>query len=171
MFSISISSRLYSQYEQKFTLQLASGYVFNGGVSFDAGVQYNFSRTFSTAVLIKYTPIQVQGDLKLHIVGINICPKYIFFPQSKINPFILGGVGINYYSFKIPGASEFQNKEHVKLGLTGALGLDFRASDNIAIFLQGGINAIQSADANKNFYTKKYITAGVNISMFKSRTL
>lgn len=170
-----------AQYEQKFTLQAAGGYIqalqpeffsdaFNNGFSFDAGAQYNFNRSLSLVVLAKYSTFFAEelmfGDVEYNLIGISLCPKYKLLSSGRINPYLLGGVSLNYYTFKIPG---FDVPWRVDLGFSGGLGFDFRLNDNLGLFLQGGINGVNNSDGD--MFIAFYTQLGVNISLIKSKSL
>jgi opacity protein-like surface antigen len=175
-----------AQFEQKFTLQLAGGYVraiapdnftnvFENGFSVDAGAQYNFSRTTSMVVLVKYSKYFANDntilgalDAKFNLLGISLCPKYRFNPSSKINPYVYGGVSLNYVSYSISGGYVSSNTSPASFGVTGGLGIDFGISDNLAFFWQAGANTIKPKG---DWLSAIYTQAGLNISLFKSKSL
>ena len=177
-----VSNASFAQFEQKFTFQAAGGYVqalqpeffsdvFNNGFSLDAGAQYNFSRSFSIVALAKYSTYFakdegfVLGDIEYNLIGISLCPKFKFFTGSRLNPYLYGGGSLNYYTFKLPG---MDFPWEMKLGFSGGVGFDFRLNDNIGLFLQGGLNGVNGSD---EMFLALYSQIGINISMFKSKTL
>jgi opacity protein-like surface antigen len=181
-----ITNYTFAQFEQKFTLQLAGGYVraiapesftkvFENGFSVDAGAQYNFSRTTSIVMLVKYskyfaTENTILGalDAKYNLLGISICPKYRFSPNSKANPYMFGGASLNYVSYTIPGGYVTTNTSPASFGVTGGVGVDFAISDNLAFFWQAGANTIKPKG---DWLSAIYTQAGFNISLFKSKSL
>lgn len=178
-------NRLLAQFEQKFTLQLSGGYiqslspdffsrVFKNGFSVDAGAQYNFSRSLSFVVLAKYAKFLSDFEshsgvsaIKYNQIGLSLCPKYRFMPSSRVNPYLYGGFSLNYISYNLIGVPEATQTSPAIFGFTGGLGIDFRVSDNFALFVQGGFNSFGSKDQIRFFYTQ----IGANISMFKSKSL
>lgn len=174
-----------AQFEQKFTLQFAGGYVksispeyftevFEDGFSVDAGAQYNFSRSTSLVVLVKYSKYFANEDTFLggleayyNLLGISLCPKFRFNPDKRVNPYIFGGVSINYVSFTLGGTS-FQNDSPASFGVTGGIGLDFRITDNFALFWQAGANTIKP---QRDWFSAFYTQVGINISILKSKSL
>jgi opacity protein-like surface antigen len=179
-----------AQYEQKFTLQLAGGYVealypesftqyFHNGFSLDGGAQYNFNRTVSMVVLAKYSkffaaPGFFFQNANYDLLGISLCPKYRFLVSRRVNPYLFGGVSLNYITFSFEHNNITQKIDSpTSFGITGGLGIDFRLTDNFAIFWQGGFNRVdqQTVDHNSVWIESFYSQAGVNISLFKSRSL
>lgn len=174
-----------AQFEQKLTLQGAMGYVqslnpdwfkdvFQFGASLDAGVQYNFNRTTSLVGLFKYSVFASNDEVFIedafyNLVGLSICPKYRFFPRSIINPYVYGGLTLNYSSFSYYEYGELVNTPwDTQVGFTGGIGLDLRITDNLALFWQTGVTGINYPDW---FLTKRHSQIGINISMFKARAL
>ncbi|MDX9848275.1 MAG: outer membrane beta-barrel protein [Tenuifilaceae bacterium] len=180
------NNKLFAQFEQKFTLQLSGGYVqslspdfftsvFENGFSFDAGAQYNFSRSLSFVVLAKYAKflsdfesLSGVSEIKYNQIGLSLCPKYRFIPSSKVNPYMYGGFSLNYISFNLIGLPGYTQTSPASFGFTGGLGIDFRVSDNFALFVQGGYNAFSS---KRDWISSVYTQIGANISMFKSKSL
>lgn len=174
-----------AQFEQKFTLQLAGGYVralapenftkvFENGFSIDGGAQYNFSRTTSMVVLVKYSKYFASDSLlgalqaKFNLLGISLCPKYRFNPGGKVNPYVFGGISLNYVSFTLGGGYTTSNTSPASFGVTGGFGVDFGISDNLAFFWQAGANTIKPKG---DWLSAIYTQAGFNISLFKSKSL
>src|SRR6056297_2552117 len=107
-----------AQFEQKFTAQLSGGYSFllgdddgisrhfGNGVTIDAGVQYNFSRPFSLVALLKYgmyflNTEEFQGlEGEYTNLGISFCPKYKFLADKTLQPYVFGGINLNFISFR-----------------------------------------------------------------------
>jgi opacity protein-like surface antigen len=171
-----------AQFEQKFTFQAAGGYVkalepdwfsdiFEDGFSLDAGAQYNFNRSTSMVMLVKYSKFfAVSGIANLssvnyNLLGISLCPKLRMLPRYRINPYLFAGGSINYIKLVIPSIA-MPTKVHI--GFTGGIGVDIRVSDNFALFWQGGFNGI---DQNDDLMTAIYSQAGINISLFKAKSL
>ncbi len=177
-----------AQFEQKLTLQTSAGFVaafapesfvniFDTGLSVDAGVQYNFNRTFSMVAMAKYAMFFFIPEdefsletAKFNQLGFSLCPKVRFFPLSKVNPYIFGGLSLNYINieFSIDGNETRTAKSPTNFGAISGLGVDFRLNDNIAIFYQGGVNWI---DMDVVIINSFYQQLGVNINMFKAKTL
>lgn len=178
-----------SQFEQKFTMQLSAGYSilqgeltqsYNNGFTIDGGLQYNFNRNFSLITLIKYGTYFLNEILglegKYNNLGISICPKYIFLKGSSFKPYIYGGVNINFikYSYTDPGGISVEFKGPLCLGYLGGLGAEFKISEKISLFSQLGYNHINFNDKEMNYQTdinSIFIQFGVNINMFKSKSL
>jgi hypothetical protein len=175
------SSKSIAQFEQKFTLQAAGGYVqalqpdffsdvFNNGFSFDGGAQYNFSRSTSIVVLAKYSTFfaregLIGGDVEFNLIGISLCPKYKLFTEKRLNPYIYGGASINYYTFSF---GDFKFEWSTEFGFTGGIGFDYRINDNLGLFLQGGLSGV---DSSNEMIIALYSQVGVTISLFKSKSL
>lgn len=186
--SVLCISTVKAQFEQKFTLQTSAGFVaaiapdsftdiFNVGFSLDAGAQYNFNRTFSLVAMTKYsTFIFIPEDefsleaAKFNLLGISLCPKIRFFSSRKVNPYIFGGASVNYINiaFNVDGNETRTSKSPTSFGAIAGIGVDFRVSDNIAIFYQGGLNRV---DMELVIIDSFYQQLGININMFKARTL
>jgi hypothetical protein len=203
LLTLSILSK--AQFEQKITLQASGGYVevlspdlfkqdvFDRGFSIDAGMQYNFSRSFSLAALAKYSrlfnPAKNEGiwDDEYNLIGLTICPKYRLLPRYKVNPYLYGGLSVNYVNIiweKRNAEGTFEDvKSPLTLGLNGGLGIDIRVSDNLSLFVQGGFlttkYTVPDYTSLALFYWDEYwewinftyFQAGINISLFKSKSL
>ena len=177
-----------AQFEQKFSLQLSGGYVhaispehftrvFSDGFSFDGGAQYNFNQSLSMVVLIKYATFlsktnfggQRELNMKYNQLGISLCPKYRFLPSSRINPYVFGGFSLNYITYNLSSQYFTDNRTSpVAFGVTGGVGADFRLTDNVALFLQAGLSTVKSKG---DWIGSVYTQVGLNISMFKSKSL
>ncbi len=203
LLTLSIFSK--AQFEQKITLQASAGYVevlspklfkedlFDRGFSIDAGMQYNFSRSFSFAALAKYSrlfnPAKNEGiwDDEYNLIGLTICPKYRLLPRYKVNPYLYGGISINYVSLmweKRDAEGTFDNiKNPFTLGINGGLGIDIIVNDNLSLFIQGGVLTTKYSvpeysqlaqeywNENWDWINFTYFQAGINISLFKSKSL
>ncbi len=183
-----IAGNASAQFEQKLTLQIAGSYVqaispeaftdiFIDGFAADAGIQYNFSRSASLLVLAKYAKFFYFAEPDFHLdvanfnqLGISLCPKYRFLPHLGVNPFIFGGASLNYISisYDLRGFDAGITKSPVSLGFIGGAGADIRLNDNFALFLQGGMNRV---DQGSVWIDSWFVQAGLNINMFKARTL
>jgi opacity protein-like surface antigen len=183
-----ITTNVSAQFEQKLTLQGSGGLVlgltpesfvdiFNVGFSVDAGVQYNFSRSFSLVTMAKYaTYFFIPDDefsletAKFNQLGISFCPKLRFFPRSKVNPYLFGGASVNHItiSFSMEGEETRSKEEPISFGAIAGFGLDFRINDNVALFWQLGLNRV---DFDVVYIDSFFQQLGLNINMFKSRSL
>ncbi|MDX9847871.1 MAG: outer membrane beta-barrel protein [Tenuifilaceae bacterium] len=177
-----------AQFEQKLTLQGSGGLVlglapesfvdiFNVGFSVDAGVQYNFSRTFSVVAMAKYATYFFTPEdefsletAKFNQLGISVCPKIRFFPRSRVNPYLFGGASINHIviSFSMEGEETRSKDEPISLGAIAGAGIDFRINDNIALFWQLGLNRV---DFDVVYIDAFFQQVGLNINLFKSKSL
>ena len=186
--SLLINHNASAQFEQKFTFQTSPGFVyalspgaftdiFEVGFSLDAGAQYNFNRSISFVAMAKYATYFFFPDedfsleaAKFNQLGISLCPKIRFFSSSKINPYIFGGASINHISitFSLDGSETRKKDEPISIGFIGGLGCDFRINDNVSIFWQGGLNRV---DFDVVYIDSFFQQLGVNINMFKSRSL
>ena len=181
---LAVSHLANAQFEQKFTLQVAGGYVhaispesfsevFTDGFSLDAGAQYNFNRSTSLVVLAKYSTFFATDfivEANYNLIGISICPKHKLISTGRVHPYVFGGVSINYYSFTLPlssGESAFKTPWEIRPGFTGGVGIDLSITDNLGLFWQGGLGGVAADDMQLSIYTQ----FGINISMFKARTL
>jgi len=198
LISLGLSSK--AQYEQKFTLQGSVGYVsvlspasfryqcFDKGFSLDAGVQYNFNRKFSIAGLVKYSrllsPVAQEGIIvnsEYNLIGLSVCPKFRLFTRYRLNPYIYGGASLNYVdmSWENEYGSIESIKSNASFGVNGGLGADIRINDNLSLFLQGGLMTDKYDLPSDFFGTNEYwdwinftyFQAGINISLFKSKSL
>ncbi len=189
LISIIGKSNLYSQFEQKLTMQLSAGYftstlsddtfhnLFKRGLSFDVGVQYNFSRTLSVVALAKYSPYfhKPTSEMsleyaKFNLLGVNFCPKLRFLPHKKFNPYLFAGAGLNYINIIVAfrGEEPRQTKAPICFSLVGGIGFDVTIGDNFALFWHCGINRV---DYDIVFIDSFFNQFGININMFKSKTL
>lgn len=173
-----------AQFEQKLTLQLSGGYVnslapesfaksFPNGFSLDGGLQYNVNRNLGIVALAKYATF-LSGtsgggqilNVEYHQFGISLCPKYRFMASENINPYILGGLSLNFIRMTIPDFS-FSSDYRLAFGTIGGVGLDVRLTDNLALFVQGGVVSYQLDD----WLTSAFVQVGFNINMFKAKSL
>lgn len=182
------SRNTYAQFEQKFTIQASGGVVkplgdigdvFSSGLSLDAGAQYNYNRSLALVGLIKFVILYPQDETddesELGSIGISICPKYRFFPNSKINPYVFGGVGLflTRYSYWDSDISEWIDEPFpASFGYTAGVGVDVSLNDNIALFIQNGYSSsiLKDEDFEVNF-NSLYFQIGINISFLKSKSL
>lgn len=175
------STNSFGQFEQKYTLQTSLGMVkplgdigdyFNSGLSLDAGVQYNYSRSLAFVGLFKFVNFFVkEADInaKFNSIGINICPKYRFFPESKYNPYVFGGCGLFFSKF-IEDSDEY--KFPASFGYTFGAGADLALTEKLALFLQGGFNSfVVNDEGYKDKINCLYFQVGLNISFLKSKSL
>lgn len=185
-----LGNNSYAQFEQKVTLQASLSYHnpvgekdfsdrFHNGVSVDGGIQYNYSRTFSVATLLKYTTYQAKvsnliKDGEYNNFGVSICPKFRFIPSSKINPYVFGGLNINFIGFSftdIYGTKHSYDNPFI-FGYTAGAGLDFKLSENLALFLQGGYNSINYKEGEFSLKMNSiFAEVGINLNIFKSKSL
>lgn len=189
LLSLSIQSvRVMGQFEQKLTLQTSGGFVgaispesftdiFNAGFSLDAGVQYNFSRSISIVTMAKYSTLFFTPDdeftlesAKYNMLGLSACPKIRFLAKKRVNPYIFGGASINYISisFSLDGNETRKSKTPTSIGFIGGIGIDYRLNDNLSLFWQGGVSRV---DLDVVWIDSFFQQAGVNINMFKAKTL
>jgi outer membrane protein W len=204
----SLTKVVKAQFEQKFTFQASAGYVqtvspdwfaeeLPYGGSFDAGMQYNFSRKLSVAVLVKYTRLSNTEEwfddfngvnynyvYGLGHLGISLCPKYRFFTRSRINPYVFAGISLNYIHYweeqTEPEQNTWKHTFPTSFGYTGGLGIDIRLNDNMALFLQGGLYWFVLIDEYDEGYDTVTlgeilntfsVQLGININLFKSKSL
>ncbi|HOP03536.1 MAG TPA: outer membrane beta-barrel protein [Tenuifilaceae bacterium] len=201
-----LNNKAYAQFEQKITLQGSLGYVsainpswfsehYPSGASIDLGIQYNFSRSFSVAVLAQYgnfwglyneedEPDHYMEEMAdYYQLGINLAPKFRFLPGKRFNPYVLGGANISFISFDYTyyyidyETNEIEDVYEeevipVTFGFMGGVGFDYRLTDNFSLFLQSGVNTVWDNDEDyPEFLTSFYTQVGVNISLFKSKSL
>lgn len=186
LFLFSIRSN--AQFEQKVTMQLSAGtsiivsnYLnedfFGPGLMFNGGLQYNFNRQFSLiglAMYGQYTPskdINVLGglDVTYFNLGVGLSGKYKFMPSSKFRPYLLLGISACFVSLKV-GNLSFE--QPVLPGLVTGLGAEIDLNDNLTLFGQSGFNKILPKPNDGLSPTESvYFLLGLNINMFKSKTL
>ncbi|MFY0628110.1 MAG: porin family protein [Reichenbachiella sp.] len=177
----SFANTSYAQFGSKWTFQGGAGVVlpqgedmsfFKAGPSIDLGTQYNFSRKFSVATLLKIATLQdnVGFDLKYRNIGISVVPKWRFLVDKKVNPFVFAGLSFNQMLLKFGGGDGFGAEESVewKGGASFGFGADYGISDTFALFAQWGYNTIFYEDVALN---TTYWQAGVNISIGKASSL
>jgi hypothetical protein len=185
IFMVMFSNNSFGQFEQKFTIQASGGLVkplgvigdsLSAGLSLDAGVQYNYSRSLAFVGLIKFVILYPQvenANSELGSIGISICPKYRFFPDSKVNPFVLGGVGLFFTKYSVFDSGEWIDyKFPTSFGYTVGAGVDVSINDNIALFFQSGYSSsiLKDKDFIVNF-NSLYFQVGINFSFLKSKSL
>jgi len=185
------NEKIFGQFEQKVTLQTSLSYHsptgekvfsdrFNNGLSIDGGVQYNLNRTFSMVALLKYTTYQAKvGKLikegKYNNFGISLCPKVRFLSTRKVNPYLYGGINVNVIGFSFVDiyGTNHEYEKPFNLGYTGGLGFDFKLSENLAFFLQGGYNSISYEEGSKISLKMNsvFVELGFNFNFLKSKSL
>lgn len=177
-----------AQFEQKLTLQVSAGTaslldiddVFDRGAMFNAGVQYNFSRRFGMTAMVMYgmhfsNPDIFDLDATFYTLGLGLSAKYKFFHTRRVNPYLLFGLSGSFLSFEIqfPGSDwpPERIEEPVAFGIIMATGLEFNLSENFALFLQFGYNEIYPSEGTNYAFGETYALLGINLNIFKSRTL
>lgn len=177
-----ISTKSFAQFEQKYTLQVSGGLIkplgdmgdfFKMGFSIDAGAQYNYNRSLSFVGLVKYGKLVPKEDLgmdfKFNSLGITLCPKYRFMPESKFNPFVVGGFGLTFSNYTVAGE---KYKFPTSLGFVLGAGVDYTLTDNLALFLQSGYSSYTLKDGEyKDKMKSIFFQVGLNISFLKSKSL
>ncbi len=187
IFVMLFSFKSFSQFEQKFTFQASGGLVkplgdigdeFSSGLSLDAGAQYNYNRSLAFVGLFKFVTLYPQEEnqsYELKSIGISVCPKYRFFVEKKINPFIFGGLGLSltkYCDLDIITNEWIDSKFPPSIGYTFGAGVDVSITDHLALFLQSGYNSIKLKDDEYNVvFNNLYFQVGINISFLKSKSL
>ncbi|MCK4661594.1 MAG: outer membrane beta-barrel protein [Bacteroidales bacterium] len=186
------SNECKAQYEQKFTMQFSAGSsfivsnfenedLFDTGLMLNGGLQYNFSRKFSIIGLATFCKYGVHPDAKLlyydvtyFSMGIGLSAKYKFFSNKKLRPYLLYGMSMCFVKqeFQFPGERIFTYEQPALPGLISGLGLEFDITDNITIFTQSGFNKVLPKEGDGLPPTESvYVLLGVNINMFKSKSL
>lgn len=179
------SLKSFSQFEQKYTLQVSwgllkpTGYMdksFKSGFTFDAGAQFNISRSFSIVGLAKFGKLFTKDEIfnvEFSTLGLSICPKYRFMANKKVNPYILGGLGLSFSQYR----SDFIGinrtmKFPTSFGYTVGGGIDFSITDNLALFIQTGYSSYSlNKDTFNQMFTYAYAQFGLNVSFAKSKSL
>ncbi|MDR4988396.1 MAG: outer membrane beta-barrel protein [Bacteroidales bacterium] len=182
--SLLCSPEALAQFEQKLTLQFSAGAsslvseddVFKNGAMFNGGVQYNFSRRFAMSGLVMYGMYFDNLDFDINAtyfnLGVGASAKYKFLHASRVNPYLLFGVSACFVKVDYTlGGNVFTFDQPVTPGILFGAGLDYNLSDNLAFFLQGGYNETFARDDGFPSQGAIYALLGVNISMFKARTL
>ncbi len=189
----------YAQYERKLSLPfslgptfLVSDHLFDPGV-YDAGgvqlnfmLQHNLSRKFSVVwglltdvYLSRYNFYKNSYELQngFMYVGLSVAGKYKFLAHRKTRPYVVGGIsGGPAISFK-PDFSfhdylDFEKLLIVPPRLLTGLGFEWDRSETITYFVQLGINQqIVKGNSALPTSTAGYAILGVNINMFKSKSL
>lgn len=179
---------VFGQFEQKLTLQLSAGAgfivsdyenegFFNMGPMFNGGMQYNFNRQFSLTGLAMYgmyfSDDEIISDATFFKLGLGISAKYKFFPYSGFRPYLLAG-GAAYFvrqEFFLAG-KKFVFEAPLSPGIVTGLGFEIDLSENFTLFLQGGFNKLTPfSESNLPPVESVYTILGININMFKSKTL
>lgn len=198
-----------AQYEQKITLHGSLGYVsaispdwfkefYPDGGSLDVGIQYNFSRKFSLAILAnssvflglnestETSEYRIESSSDYYQLGLSVAPKFRFLTSKKVNPYILGGLSVNFLSYDYlyqeweyeDGVWELKEDEYesevvpITFGFILGGGFDFKLTDNFSLFIQSGVTSVWDADDTlPEFLNSFYTQVGLNISLFKSKSL
>lgn len=178
---ISNTSKVYSQFEQKITIN-ASGSLtypdmledyssYANGLGIDGGIQFNLNRTFSFYGSARfyymfgaseydeayYDNLAFGGGFKLNIL-----------PTKKINPYLFAEANINFiWLEEYLWSSDYWDSDFgTSIGGLGGLGIDFKLNDNLSIFIQSGAY-YTLWDGRVNSYSQ----VGVRINMLKSKTI
>lgn len=198
-----------AQYQQKVTLHGSLGYVsaispdwfkeyYPDGGSIDVGIQYNFSRKFSLAILAnssvflglneftETSEYRIESSSDYYQFGVSLAPKFRFLTSKKVNPYVLGGLSVNFLSYDYLyqeweyDGEEWDLKENeyesevvpFTFGFILGGGFDFRITDNFSLFIQSGVTSVWDADDTlPEFLNSFYTQVGLNISLFKSKSL
>ncbi len=170
-----------AQFEQKLTLQVSAGSaslldmedIFSSGAMLNAGVQYNFSRRFGMTALVMYgmhfTKPEIIDATFINL-GLGLSAKYKFLHTRRVNPYLLFGFSACFLSLEIPEWNE-SIRDPVAPGIIMAMGLEFNLSENLALFLQLGYNESFPTDETGFALGETYALLGINLNVFKSRTL
>lgn len=153
-----------AQFEQKLTIQGSAGFLNEPnygymGISVDAGILYNFNRRSS---LITNVRVFLMGDEFNALMGLGY--KFNILPSKKLNPYVFFEGTINYYL-----ALDFSYQGYA-FGAYPGVGLDYRITDNIGIFAQGGMNYILDIP-NDLVFNIQYMQMGVRLNFLKSKDL
>ena len=167
--------------------------MFGMGMAFNAGIQYNFNRKFSLLGLIvsciypfpdteghyfyelhtnqfgyPYLSINPLSSVSFYTFGLGVSAKYKFMHDRKIRPYILAGSSISFANIAIlyENMEVIEDDKGISPSILTGIGIEFDLSDNITLFVQPGFTKIFVIDADV-FYTQ----FGVNINLFKSKTL
>jgi hypothetical protein len=187
-FLFSIASEAVAQYEQKATIQASAGTsiivssypnedLFGPGLMFNGGLQYNFNRQFSLiglAMYGQYSPskdINIVGDFDVTYfnLGVGVSAKYKFLPTSKYRPYLLLGVTACFVRLEV---GPIIREQPVLPGLVTGLGAEIDLNDNLTLFGQAGFNKIlPKPDDGLSPTESVYFLLGVNLNMFKSKSL
>lgn len=189
-----LSVGAFAQFDNKITAQFSIGGsvltgpagftdYFDAGMSFDGGLQYNFNRNFSLVGLVKYATLWSAEYYEDYLIvagldnlGISLAPKYKFRAGKKLQPYVLGGVSLNYitYSIAVPDL-DFSDSETfpTALGYIGAAGLEYVLSNNLSLFTQVGTNGVLFDDGALGYdnLSTIFVQFGLNLNLFKSKSL
>ncbi len=144
-----------------------------------------------------YDVIVESGENKLSLtnIGISATPKVYALPGRRFNPYLFGEISYNLTNLSLRNNyGRAINRYHIEgieyeplvkilersigLGLYPGMGAEFRLSENLGIFLQGGYSVIFVNDkklkdagfAAENF-TNMRTEAGVKLSFWRSKNL
>jgi len=192
--TIIIGTAAKAQFDNKITAQFSLGVstvtgpdgltdYFDSGMSFDGGLQYNFNRNFSLVGLVKYATLWSAEYYDDYIIvagldnlGISLAPKYRFRAGKKLQPYVLGGVSLNYITYSIAVTDldlSYSAIFPAALGYIGAAGLEYGVSNNISLFTQVGTNGVLFDDGAQGYdnLSTVFIQFGLNLNLFKSKSL
>jgi opacity protein-like surface antigen len=193
------------------------------GVHADIGIQYNLSRHFSIQADagfmyagewfydiydgVNYTYFAIWDDvtdellaeghneLTLTNIGVGLTPKYYLLPGKRVNPFLFGGINLNFTSSTYTdnawqayhdldmldpddsGPDRANIESNTGLGLYPGVGLEFNVNDQFGfvlktglyfVFLNEGQFYVPEQKENLNAFS---IQAGLRFSFVKSKEL
>jgi hypothetical protein len=201
------SKQTNAQYEKKLTLQVSAGYVsalspswfqkyYPDGSSGNIGVQYNFSRKFSIAILanssffwgvnqtVQEDDSYIETNSNYLQLGMGIAPKFRFLTNGRLNPFVLGGLSANYLKYEYYSEErswdgdewdvdiDYDDEQTPALGLVFGAGFDYRITDDFSLFTITGVKSVWNPDSDyRDLLNSFYVQLGFNINLFKSKSL
>ncbi len=182
-----------AQFEQKLTINLSGVFVipditssdglYTNGLGFDGGLQFNQNKHLSILANVRYYscfPSDNYPDAYVDNLALGGGLKVNFAPRAVVNPYMFGEININflwfdnYYIYEEPKTDpygheafgEYDNEFAISIGGFGGGGLDFRISENIALYMQIGAY-YTNYDTRIDVYTQ----AGLRINLLKSKTI
>jgi outer membrane protein W len=146
-----------------------TGYGSGLGATFMLNKNIIFSLEFKYG---RYSVDKVEGGLlngSLTITPIQGNLQYYFLPASSVSPYVFGGIGLVFSSFR---PNERENlpevtitKQNVKdgLGFQGGLGGDIRVTERLKVYLEG-YYLYRKTEVETHFLTGSTETFKINLS-------
>lgn len=148
---------------------IKTGYGSGLGATFMLTRNVVFSLEFKYS---RYSVDKVEGGFlngTLNITPIHGSLQYYFMPDSTFSPYIFGGVGLVFGSFRpeeresVPEANITKQDVKDGLGFLGGLGGDIRATERLKVYLEG-YYLYRKTEVETSFLTGGSETFKVNLS-------
>jgi outer membrane protein W len=147
----------------------------NSGYGSGLGATFMLSRNFVFSLEFKYgrySVDKVEGGIlngSLTTTPILGSLQYHFMPGASFSPYLFGGIGIIFSSFRpderesLPEATITKQDVKDGLGFYGGLGADISASDRLKVYLEG-YYLYRKTDVETSYLTGGSETFDINLS-------